>query len=679
MKKLILLLLLIQQIAIGQENSVFPNAPYTELEAIAVENNYIYTAGDCNTALLSTDGGQNWTTFAVDDRVRNIKILPGSNGAKAIYQMKDRILTFDANTLEFEEISSSSLFLSSGNFVSIEVDNENVYVISNQNVHKALAGQYDWSKIADFNFNNDAVVNTDMTENYAHIGTLNGLLLRVNLETNAVEQMNDFMNRIYSFDMVTDDLGYFTIQNFTYPIKTTDGGTNYQELENLPENIGVTGYGENVIFTINTNRIYVSTDGGQTSTYIPIPDDGTYDLIFSKYMTEDGVLYMAGRSSTIMKTEDFGSSFINLNDYKRENLYGIDMHSSGTGVAVGGINSIIKTEDGGENWAFQDLVFGDDNNYFNSVVVLSENKYVVAGSNTLAIIENDQITSTVPRGLNALHYNSDGGYMIGLQSTNSDHSIVKSIDGGLTWETKAFVPSYSYNLSQSPAGKIYVPGQDGDIYTSIDAGETWDIEKFGNDIEARQFAFLDENIGIASTGLKLYLTEDGGATANLISSGYAISNLQFVSADQIFYTTANESQTNIYESTDGGDTFTETKEFCSQSSNSVIDENNSVWLAQNGGHINKYQIEVSNSTHDLNTSLMSIYPNPVTSGQDIGFNHDEEVSEITLTSISGKVFRSLTPNESNTISTLGLNKGLYTVSIKNVRGAIKYGKLVIVD
>ena len=133
MKKTILLLVLIQQIAICQiENSVFPNEPFTELNEIVVEGNYIYTAGDCNTALVSKDAGQTWMTIAIEDATRNIRVLPGSNGAKAIYQFKDGIFVFDINTLEFTEISSSSLSLSSGNFVSVEVDGDNVFVISNQ-------------------------------------------------------------------------------------------------------------------------------------------------------------------------------------------------------------------------------------------------------------------------------------------------------------------------------------------------------------------------------------------------------------------------------------------------------------------------------------------------------------------------------------------------------------------
>ncbi len=190
MKKNILLLLFIQQLAFCQDNfSVFPNVPYTELNAIAVEGDYIYTAGDCNTAIVSKDGGLTWTTITVIDVVKSICIVPGSNGEKAVYQYKDEIFEFDINTLEFTEISTSSLFLSSGNYIRVEADNQNVYVISNQNIHEAQPGQYNWTRIADFGFQNDAVVATDITQNYLHIASLNGHLLRVHLTTNVVEEI----------------------------------------------------------------------------------------------------------------------------------------------------------------------------------------------------------------------------------------------------------------------------------------------------------------------------------------------------------------------------------------------------------------------------------------------------------------------------------------------------------
>jgi len=431
--------------------------------------------------------------------------------------------------------------------------------------------------------------------------------------------------------------------------------------------------------TINTNRIYVSTDGGQTSTYIPIPDDGTYDLIQASEFTEDGVLYVAGRSSMVAKTENFGASFINLNEYKRENLNDIYIHSSGTGIAVGGYSSVVKTEDGGDTWSLMDFDFFDNNNYLTATVVLSQSRYLVAGNNTLAVIENDEVVATVPRGIDILHYNEGAGYLIGFQSSNSDYSIVKSTDGGMTWETKAFLPGYSSSISQSPTGKIYIPGQEGAIYTSNDGGETWDIEEFGDGLEIRSLEFLDENVGIGSTGLQLYMTTDGGATASLISTGYAIENLQFISEDQIVYITANEAQTNIYESTDGGESFTEVKEYCSETSGSFRDNNNVMWMAQKGGHINKFRPEGTSSTYNLDADAIGVFPNPISVGQEIRIDTEEGISTVTLTSFSGKLIRTVNLNGSNTFSTQGLNTGLYAIAVQTTNGEIKYGKLVVVE
>ncbi|MEM9545943.1 MAG: YCF48-related protein [Bacteroidota bacterium] len=679
MKKILLLLILIQQVAICQiENSVFPEVPYSELNAIAVYGDYIYTAGDCNTAIVTNDEGQTWTTIEVDDRIRNIKILPESNGSKAIYQSNDNIYVFDFSTMEFEEISSSSLFLSSGSYISIEADGQSIYVISSRNIHKAAVGQYEWTKIADLNLTGDAVQVTDITDNYLHVGTLEGLFVRVDLNSETVETRNDFMNRIFSFDMVTDDLGYFTIQNFTYPIKTTDGGTTYTDLTSLPENIGVRGYGENVIMTVNTNRIYVSTDAGESAKFIPIPDDGTYDLISSAYIADNGALYFAGRSSMVGKTEDFGESFVNLNAYQRENLTDIALHSSGMGIAVGGNRSIIKTEDGGETWAFVDLSFGT-NTYLNSVAILSQNKYIAGGSNELLIIENDEIANSINISIEALYHNADEDYLLALEATDFDYAIIKSTDGGITWDSKAFIPDYGFTIYQAPSGKLYIPSNGGTIYTSTDNGESWEIESFGDNLNIRSLTFLDENIGLGSTSSQLYLTRDGGVTAELISSGYIITNLHFISENQLFYTTANEAQTNIYESTDGGQSFTETKEYCSETLSTFRDENNVIWLAQKGGHINKYRVEGSSSTQRIVLNDLNISPNPIALGQQLNIESDENISKVTFTSFAGQVINVIKPSGTNTISTVGLATGMYLLSMETENGTIKHGKVVITD
>jgi photosystem II stability/assembly factor-like uncharacterized protein len=321
---------------------------------------------------------------------------------------------------------------------------------------------------------------------------------------------------------------------------------------------------------------------------------------------------------------------------------------------------------------------GDGSNYLNSVVVMSKNKYLVAGSSSLAIVENDQITNTVPRGIDTMLYNADGGYLVGLQSTNSDYSIIKSIDGGLTWESKAFVPGYSYNISQTPGGKIYVPGLEGNIYTSLDGGETWDIEEFGDKLEIRSLVFFDENLGVGSTGLKLYMSTDGGETASLIASGYIIDNMQFISEDHIVYTTATNSQTNVYESTDGGNSFEGTKVYCSESKGSYKDKNNAIWLAQKGGHINKYKVVGSTSTINIENNTLSFYPNPIHKGQRIKIDSEEAIPHATIMSLSGRMVKKIATHD-NTLSTMGLPTGMFTLSVQTNTSDTMYGKLVIVD
>ena len=175
------------------------------------------------------------------------------------------------------------------------------------------------------------------------------------------------------------------------------------------------------------------------------------------------------------------------------------------------------------------------------------------------------------------------------------------------------------------------------------------------------------------------MTSDGGATSSLISSGYDIRNMHFITADNIVYTTSNESQTNIYESIDGGDSFQELKEFCSQSSSSFRDGDNTIWLAQNGGHINKYIPAGTSSTFNLDSELLTLYPNPIAAGQDLRIESNSSVSEITVVSISGRNIRNIKATHENTFSTNGLSPGMYSITLKSSNGEIKHGKLVIIE
>ena len=679
MKKVVYFLIFCPLFAIGQiKNSVFPQLPYTELNAIAVEGNHIYTAGDCNTALVSTDAGQSWTTISIEENVRNIRVVPGSGGTRAIYQMREEILEFDITTMEFKEVSNSSLFLSSGLFNTIETDQDHLYVISNQSVHKASFETYEWEKVTDFELNDDAATVSDITANYLYVGTLEGLLLRVDLGTGSKETMNEFMNRIFTLDMVDDDLGYLSIQNFTYPIKTTDGGMTYTDLEKLPENIRVTGYGDNVIMTINTNRLYVSLDAGATSEYIPIPNDGTFDLIQAIFLSEEGILYLAGRSSMVVKTEDFGSTFENLNEYKRENLQDIVMNGNGAGIALGGFSSLVKTADGGENWELLDLDFSSEDNYLNSAAVTTTGRLVIAGSENLVIVENDEIVETVSTELEILHYNKDGDYLIGIQNNFSDHVIVKSTDHGLTWESKAFIPSHRYHISQSPEGKIFIPGSEDQIYISNDHGETWEIENFGDLTNVLRVDFIDDTRGMISTGNSLYLTTDGGNSTDIIASGFNIRNLHFISQDQMVYTTSTNSQTNIYESTDGGESFAKKKEFCSASNHSYRDDNNIIWLAQNGGHINKYAVEPITSTHDFAQFQSIIFPNPASVGQRVTVPWNKKIEQLSLLSPCGNQLITIQLDGVNSFDLDSINAGIYIVRFTDISGQIGTAKLVII-
>jgi|GEM_PF-6802581 len=94
--------------------------------------------------------------------------------------------------------------------------------------------------------------------------------------------------------------------------KTIDGGNTWVEIQDWPENNPVRVYNEDIIMTSNTNRFFVSTDGGATNTANYMSDDIHAGLIYNTRFDEDGNIYMVGESSMVLRSSDLGETYDNL-------------------------------------------------------------------------------------------------------------------------------------------------------------------------------------------------------------------------------------------------------------------------------------------------------------------------------------------------------------------------------
>jgi len=159
---------------------------------------------------------------------------------------------------------------------------------------------------------------------------------------------------------------------------------------------------------------------------------------------------------------------------------------------------------------------------------------------------------------------NDIAYAAGSKFTfDTEGVIIKTIDGGETWETiyPVFGTSVSFEkIEFITANKGFVAGYDLLMKTE-DGGETWTNLTVGTDVYLyNNLSFFDENNGFVSAQLNdepyyaIYLTADGGETWATADDVMEAGGIEVVYADKntLFSVGADE---RIAKSIDGGNTW----------------------------------------------------------------------------------------------------------------------------
>jgi len=171
-----------------------------------------------------------------------------------------------------------------------------------------------------------------------------------------------------------------------------------------------------------------------------------------------------------------------------------------TGFIKGG--GIYKSNDRGETWnLLPSTINSSDFQMVNRLIVDPGNENIV-----LAATSNDP--------LNAVAFTS---------------GIFKSTDGGTTWTKKFSSPSWSQQLITNPKNfnTLYASVRGFGVWKSTDAGETWTESSFGLNPDGRtelaispidtSRIFASSQGSLSGTGSDLYISDDGGATWNVLT------------------------------------------------------------------------------------------------------------------------------------------------------------------
>lgn len=266
-----------------------------------------------------------------------------------------------------------------------------------------------------------------------------------------------------------------------------------------PIESGVT-HNLNSVFFICLNRgsvvgdqgvILRSGDGGDS--WI-IQDSGVTENLYDIYYYDYFIVLAVGTSGTILFTTDTGQNWTIVQTGMMGTYYSGQMISDSIGVAVG-VNAIFqpfftRTDDGWTTWESTSFYIEHENVFYE-------------GRLTDVCFRNESV-----------------GFATAIVDVPAGGAIVRTIDGGGTWETVLFYDEALFSIDFTWEGVGYAVGDHGAIVQTTDAGQTWVELDSGTNTRLRAFDVPSETTAAAvgEDGMILR-TEDGGGTWEQQTSG----------------------------------------------------------------------------------------------------------------------------------------------------------------
>jgi len=299
-------------------------------------------------------------------------------------------------------------------------------------------------------------------------------------------------------------------------------------------------------FLINSSEIIKTDDGGTTWEILENISSGNKISFFNS------TGFIIGNNGLVYKSLDNGQTWSSLNTSFSENLNAISIIDKNT-LRVTGDNRLHYSDDGGTSWTSLSIPnVNVEDSYFTRALV----GHVACTNGTiLKTVDGGQnwyeteTSNTIPSDFFRIVFiNENLGF-----ASQEHNNIYKTTNGGESWVeiNSPLDAAYSIHFIDEQIG--FIAGEHGAMHKTMDGGETWDwigfdARKSGNDLYS--VVFLNQNEGFA-TGLRgrIIKTTDGGISWSDYSPIYnTIDRLQFTS-DEIGYI---EVGSDYYKTIDGG-------------------------------------------------------------------------------------------------------------------------------
>ncbi|TQV76585.1 hypothetical protein FLL45_01105 [Aliikangiella marina] len=231
-------------------------------------------------------------------------------------------------------------------------------------------------------------------------------------------------------------------------------------------------------------HILISDDQGETWRQILVP---TETLLTKLFFVDDKTGWAIGHDQTILKTENAGEEW--RIQYESDNLdqpalFDIWFSDKNNGIAVGAYGLYLKTNDGGDSW---------------------EDVYQES-------LENEEI------GFPHFYSIVQDGAAGRLYIAGELGFLAFSEDNGDTWQmAESPYDGSFFNAMVTPDNALLLMGLRGHLFRSSDQGETWSEVETGTISGLQESVILDDKrlLIVGSDGTQL-ISDDYGKTVQLI-------------------------------------------------------------------------------------------------------------------------------------------------------------------
>ena len=391
------------------------------------------------------------------------------------------------------------------------------------------------------------------------------------------------------------------------------------------------------LFTLLTLAALFSPSAFGQWVNIDLPSISDYEAL---HFFDDNTGVVAGVES-IVRTTDGGVNWqsVNSDDFDFKDIHFIN---NNTGFAVGFANFgqllVYKTTDGGVTWT-SDSVGGNGN--INAITFATPNNGFMVGNSNVLYSTTDGganwSTSSLPTGgltspgFHAFHFlDAQTGFLVGGMGTEPG-LILKTTDGGVNW-TEATVNGSTEMLRDVhfPSPMVgYAVGWYYNVLKTTDGGNTWNALTTNNDILICDAVYFFDDL-----------------TGYIAGAG------------------ATNPKAPIIKTTDGGQTWTP----------QLTDNNTHVWQIQflnanvgyaTGGNLGSiYKLDLGTSVQELEeASSFEVFPNPFRESLTLDLSGIKSpVRSLEVVDITGRtVFQ--TRQNINSLDLSQLSSGLYTLVV----------------